>query len=586
MGRTSRLVEIDKILGSAPENAPALDDVTRSAYEDVRKQVFESQRNEAQAARKCKKALKLIDSGRSADGVRLAVSALDDDPECVHALVVASAGLDYLGLLPPALTFMQEALRIAPDNPLIPAVLADIAKRNGDLENAEKLARIATSIDPLNWRNAATLAFILRDQLRFDEAIEILRAHILTFPTEPVLWNALAAVMIEYGDAANAATFAREALRLRPGHTEAYHNLGVALIDEGEFEDAYECFQKASLGRGMVALRANAGLSLAHSLLGAGRIAEGWPAYEIRVQPGVGLIEYTTDAPRWMGEDLAGKRLLVIGEQGLGDEIMFLSAAPDALRAIGPDGRMTIACEPRLTGLMARSFGVEARAHFTTKQNGRPLRSVPDLDWSTIDVWAPMGDLARYFRPSIEDFAKTAPFLKPDEYRAAQFLEQRKSFGEGLVVGIAWRSMLMNFQRRRFFADIEDWGPVLRTPGVTFVSLQPGETEEEEERIAARFGVQLRKFDDLDVRADLDGIAAASTALDLVIAPMNASSNLAAGVGVPVWFTAGHKDWSMLGANAVPWYPWSRLFLAPRRGAWPELYEEVGAELAALAAGR
>jgi tetratricopeptide (TPR) repeat protein len=271
MSRTSRLVEIDKILGSAPAMAPALNDVTRSAYEDVRKQILASERNEAQAARKCKKALRLIDSGRSADGVRLAVSALDDDPECVHALVVASAGLDYLGLLPPALTFMQEALRIAPDNPLIPAVLADIAKRNGDLENAEKLARITTAIDPLNWRNAATLALILRDQMRFDEAIEILRTHILTFPTEPVLWNALAAVMIEYGDADNAATFAKEALRLSPGNSEAYHNLGVSLIDEGEFEEAYACFVKVAGTRGMANHRANSGLSLAHALLGSRR---------------------------------------------------------------------------------------------------------------------------------------------------------------------------------------------------------------------------------------------------------------------------------------------------------------------------
>jgi len=208
------------------------------------------------------------------------------------------------------------------------------------------------------------------------------------------------------------------------------------------------------------------------------------------------------------------------------------------------------------------------------------------VDWSSFDVWAPVGDLARYFRPTIDDFSKTVPFLKPDETRAAQFKDQRKAFGDGLVVGIAWRSLLMNFQRKRFFADIDDWAPVLRTPGVTFVSLQPGDTEQEEERIAQQFGVRLRKFEDLDVRADLDGIAAASTALDLVIAPMNASSNLAAGVGAPVWFTAGHKDWSMLGADAVPWYPWSRLFLAPRRGAWSELYARVAGDLAALVQDR
>lgn len=581
MSRKLKLSDLEPMLDKGVA-APARDEVSQRAYDDVRQAVFGDKRDERAAAVKTKRALRLIDLGRSADGVRLAVSATEDDPSCVPAYVVAGAGLDQLGLLTPALGFLEEALRIAPTNPLIPAVLADIAKRNGDLDSAEKCARIASQIDPLNWRNAASLALILRDRERFDEAIELLRQQIFLFPEEPILWNTLSAVLIDQGDGENAKIFANEALRINPRYFEAMHNLGVALIDEGEFEQAHALFVKSASVNASMAQKGNGGLSRAHALLGSGRLSEGWEAYDIRVQPGKGLVEYDAFKPRWEGEGLRGRSLLLIAEQGLGDEVMFMTIAAEAVEALGPEGKLHIACEPRLMALFQRSFPQSSLYGYATHRiNGRPKRAVLELDWDQVDVWAPMGDLARYFRPTLESFDGNRPFLRPDPERVATFAAQRAAFGPGLCVGIAWRSLLMNYQRQRYFADIEQWEPVLRTPGVTFVSLQPGDTAGEEARIAAQFGVTLQRFDGLDVKSDLDGIVAAARSLDLVIAPMNASSNLAAAAGVDVWFTAGHKDWSMLGAERIPWYPRSRLFLAPRAGAWSALYAKVGAALAA-----
>jgi len=588
MSAKLRMAELEPLLkGSTPAMAPR-DEVGSRAFADLKSAVVDGARNEHVAAKKAKKALRLIDSGRSAEGVRLAVSATEDDPNCVPAYVVAGAGLDMLGLLTPALTFMQEALRIAPNNPLIPAVLADIAKRNGDLESAEKCARIATQIDPLNWRNAATLALILRDQKKFEDAIAILHQQIMVNQEEPILWNALTAVLVDQGDIDNAKIFAGEALRLDPRNFEAMHNLGVALIDEGLFEEALAMFQKSNaLSGGLAAHQGNRSLSLAHALLGAGRLDEGWKAYDCRVAPGIGLLDIIAPIPRWAGEDLRGKRLLLIGEQGLGDEIMFMTVAPDAVAALGPEGRLGVACETRLQNLFARSFdGCTAYAHYTQRQNNRTTRVVLGVDWADYDLWAPMGDLAAILRPTVASFAANAPYLRPCPERVAAYKDARAAFGDDLVVGVAWRSLLMSSQRQRYFADIEDWAAVLTIPGVRFVSLQPGDTAEEEARIAAQFGVTFEAFEGLDLRADLDGIAAASRALDLVIAPMNASSNLAAAAGAQVWFTAGHLDWSMLGARAIPWYPSSRLFLPPRPGAWTELYGSVAQALTTLCEGR
>jgi hypothetical protein len=78
-------------------------------------------------------------------------------------------------------------------------------------------------------------------------------------------------------------------------------------------------------------------------LIGMGRLAEGFKEYEIRHAPEfrARLLHYTK-APIWRGEDLAGKRILIVGEQGLGDELMFANILPDIARAVGDEGKLQI----------------------------------------------------------------------------------------------------------------------------------------------------------------------------------------------------------------------------------------------------
>src|SRR5262249_17843449 len=148
--------------------------------------------------------------------------------------------------------------------------------------------------------------------------------------------------------------------------------------------------------------------------LALGRLGEGWREYEERHNPRFSQSNYfAVDAPRWDGEDLKGRKLLVAGEQGLGDEIMLASLIPDLIERVGPQGKLMIACDHRLVPLFQRSFpqthvGIEMHSYHETK----PVRVVP---WATgelkADFYTPLGSPLARLRKSVDDFPHAA-FLK------------------------------------------------------------------------------------------------------------------------------------------------------------------------------
>ena len=112
--------------------------------------------------------------------------------------------------------------------------------------------------------------------------------------------------------------------------------------------------------------------------LARGDLAAGWEGYETRMSPHRARpVAFEAPGRRWAPNlPLAGKRLLVLAEQGLGDELLFASLLPDVIEALGPEGRLTLAVEPRLVALFARSFPqAEVLPHRTEPVGGRVRRS-------------------------------------------------------------------------------------------------------------------------------------------------------------------------------------------------------------------
>ncbi|MCG8440756.1 MAG: tetratricopeptide repeat protein [Caulobacterales bacterium] len=520
---------------------------------------------------------------------KLALKALKVDPDVALANQALATALQRLGHLSEAISFHERAMELDRGDPDTYLNLGLIAWKLDMLEGAERFFRLYCQMRPSHADGAINLAGVLRDQGKFDAGVEILRAHIYARPDDEMLWNALGAVLMEKGEPADAHTFFDESLRLKPDFARAWHNLSCARALTGDAAGSAEASEEALRHVRDPSDAAEMRYGLAQSLLGAGRVEEGWTAYEARLSPHYAHgTSFLVDKPLWAGEPLAGKRLLLIGEQGLGDEVLFMNVAGDLLSALGPDGALTLACERRLAPLFARSFpAAEVRPHGTVAQNGRPYRAVMEFDgWDRIDLWAPMATAVRHLRPGVESFPDRAGFMTPDPALRDRMRAQLAGLPPGLKVGLVWKSKLMSAKRAKYFSPFEQWRTVLNVPGVTFVNMQYGDVDGEIAEARERLGVDIHALADIDLMNDLDAVTALGCELDLVIGPMNASTNLAMAAGAPAFIIAHQGHWPLLGAGRLPWYPQARVFQPPAFGAWEAAMGDVAAALGALAGDR
>ncbi|NNG02621.1 MAG: tetratricopeptide repeat protein, partial [Inquilinus sp.] len=256
-------------------------------------------------------------------------------------------------------------------------------------------------------------------------------------------------------------------------------------------------------------------------------------------------------APLWRGEELAGRKLLIAAEQGIGDEIIFGSCLPDAIRAAGA---CAIECDERLVPLYRRSFP-GALVHASTKTADK-RQAIREYDWlgefGTPDYAIPMGSLARHFRRAIGDFPAPGGYLAADPEAVAGWRRRLDALGPGLKVGLCWRSGLRSPDRTRFYTEIDDWAPLLSMPGIVPVNLQYGDCATELEHAERVLGTPLHGFADLDLFDDIDGMAAMMRALDVVVSVSTVTPYLAAAVGQTALVASLGRDWTLLGTDRYP----------------------------------
>ena len=537
------------------------------------------------------KALEAIRAHRPEKAADLALEALQVDERSGIGWHILAIAQEARGDFANSLSCYEAALTLLPDDPEILVNLGRLAFRMGMFGTAEQILRHFLSRQPDHAEGVNNLALAIRAQGDTLRAIDQLREFIIRNPAHANVWNSLGTMLAEIGDNSNAEIFYREALRLEPRMARARYNLGNLWMNTGETEAALREVDEAIKTRLAADEKAMMLLTRGLAQLTLGHISEGWRNYEARNDPHFpDGTHFAMDGPRWRpGDDLEGRSLLLIGEQGLGDEVLFGTILPDVLQRLGPQGRLTLAIESRLVCLFARSFPMaRVEAHKTLNVSGRTVRLIPALEGggAGIQLWSPIASLLQDLRPGVESFPKQGGYLKPDPERVAHWRRALETAAPGLKVGLLWKSAVLAAGRSRYFSPFEAWEPVLRTPGATFVNLQYGDCDEELQFARERFGVEIWTPPGIDLKQDLDDVTALSCALDLVIGFSNASFNLAAAAGAPAWLIAAKGAWTPLGTDRYPWYPQVRLYTPDAYAAWVPVLERVAADLALRLGGQ
>jgi tetratricopeptide (TPR) repeat protein len=534
------------------------------------------------------KAVAEMMADRPKEGAELAIEALKMDERCAVAWHVLAVCREKSDDFTSALKCYETALKLNPDEPEVANDLGRLAYRMGFLEEAEQLFQAYMEKVPHSPDGANNLANAQRDQFRFGEAIETIRSAIRAHPESALLWNTLGTILAEQGEMKTALIFFDEAIRLDPKFAKAIYNRSNAVLALGDPQGALiDCCSALSLTQ-LDSEVSMMKLARATMLLAGGELGGGWDGYEARLEPHYSdVTHFAVDRPRWTPDmKLEGQRLLLIGEQGLGDEVLFANTLPDVIEALGPSGRLYLAVEPRLQPLLQRSFPTAVVGpHVTVKIEHHTVRVANFVEPEAIDCWAPLASPLRRFRRRLEDFPNRARFLEPDPARVAHWRETLKDAGEGRKIGVVWKSLVKATNRSRHFAPFEAWAPVLGTPGAVMINLQYGDSAAEVAYARETLGVELWTPPGIDVKNDLDDLAALTSALDLVIGPANATTNIAAAAGAATWLISTPGAWPRLGTDRYPWYPQMRVFTPDAYNDWDKtlggLADALSAEVGA-----
>ena len=213
----------------------------------------------------------------------------------------------------------------------------------------------------------------------------------------------------DLGDHERGAAHIETALGLQPQDPDIRCNYSMVLIHRGLLDAALAlCDDLLAAHPDLHEARLNRALAE----LKLGRFAEGWSDYEARKRAHGNYVARDFGLPEWRGEPLAGRSVLVYGEQGLGDQIMFASCLPDLLQRAR---HCAVECSPRLEKLFRRSFP-DASVGV-----GDPRR--PDSGWvrclDAMDYQVAIGSLPLYFRNDSEQFPQHVGYLRADPQRRA-----------------------------------------------------------------------------------------------------------------------------------------------------------------------
>lgn len=434
----------------------------------------------------------------------------------------------------------------------------------GRLTQAEELYRQILAADSEHADSLHLLGMVAFQTGRSDESLVLIKKAIEIKGNAAAYHSNLGNVLQSQGRLQEAGACYQRALLLKPDSAEVYVNLGNIFKEQGQIESSLTCYRRAlALNPGL----ADAAAAEANLLLLQGDFAQGWMGTERRWDTS----DFDTPKrayrwPSWNGEKLPVGRLLVWGEQGIGDEVMFAGLIPDVIRT---GTSCVLDCDPRLRTLFARSFPeVETVSGFTPSSHAE----------CEIAAHLPSGSLPGLFRNSRAAFeATTSPYLAADPLKTAEL--RARYFDGRKIIGLAWYTANKKTGRNRSI-DLSLLAPLFALSGIRWVSLQYGNHDALEEQ-AASANAPIFLDRDIDQLTNIDDFAAQIRAMDLVITIDNSTAHLAGALGVPAWVLlpfAPNWRWLLDRSDSL-WYPSIRLIRQTQQGDWQSVVQQVRMQL-------
>ena len=357
-------------------------------------------------------------------------------------------------------------------------------------------------------------------------------------------------------------------LLIKNKNSSYLHNyLGVCLAQQKKFDEALASIDKS------LSIEPDADDALFNKAvinLRLGKFREGWELYTAGISNEDNIREisekyFSDQTPLWDGKTFDGT-LLVYGEQGIGDQLMFGTVLEDLLKV---QKNVAIVVDERLTKLFARTY---------------PSIDVYGLNehltFLSYKKHIAIGDLCKFFRNDIQSFKEgdfknfeTSPEIDNQ-------IKRLMPLGHGLKIGISWLTFAKKNAKKRSLSP-EELSSIVNSSDHTFINLQYGDTRENLEHFSKLSNKSLYDIPGIDLTYNIDSLASIIKNCDLIITIDNSTAHLAASLGKPVWIllpTNNDFRWMEKREESV-WYKNALLLRQAKKDSWSEVIQNINSAL-------
>lgn len=452
----------------------------------------------------------------------------------------------------------REALRLDANSARAYNNLGNLMRERGRLEDAEACYRKTIALAPEHFTALGNLGNVLRAQFKFTEAEQNYRQALAINPRNGAVHGSLGNALQCQGRIDEAIVCYRTSLEIDPTSPLPLNSLGNAFKRQGKWQVAIEHYHKA------IALdpdytSAHYGLAILN--LALGKFEKGWAGYLHRNPARLGARELFRDT---LPKDLSGKKILLIRDQGLGDEIFFLRFAPELKRR---GGEVSYVADAKIAPIIRRLSFFECVQ--TEDQEPEPA-----------DYTLSVGDLPFILgATTATEFPPPCP-LPVDQDRVAKIKTRLDQLGPPPYVGVTWRAGAPLFLDDLFKeAPLDHFAMALKPAIGTIVALQRNPKSGEINQFSERLGRPVHDFTALN--DELEDMLALLSLLDEYVTVSNTNVHLRAGAGRPSRVLIPQPPefrWMTEGENS-PWYPGSKIYRQAIGGGWSEPFETLSHDL-------
>lgn len=401
------------------------------------------------------------------------------------------------------------------DNPDLIFYVATCLMKRGFSGVAEILLKKALELDPSGVSTWNNLGALLKDDNRMDEADAAFKKAIEIYPADgdpkerSSMWSNLATVYVNAGNPQKAIEYAEKAVGLDENNQQARWNRGLARLEMGQWKGGWEDYERGFDGS----------------------------KRKDKIYP--------VDLPRWDGTE--GKTVVVYGEQGIGDEIMFASMLGDLSKKV----EVIYDAHPRLADIMRTSFP-EMPIYGTRKET-----DLPWFDFHKPDYKMSIASLGKFFRNKKEDFPRT-PYLKADKDLSLGYADKLSKYKK-LKIGISWKGGYKATRKDLRTIPLENWRPIFMLDADFFSLQYTNNAKLEIDEFCGNSDIKIHHWQDMI--DDYDLTAAFVDNLDLIISIPTSIVHLAGAMGKEcLCLTQSQPSWSFGVEGEMPWYGSVKLF--------------------------